>query len=120
MRERGEGERGEWEWDKGGLGRALGGEPSVGLSRRKGKPRPIPVGGGREERWVRRGWKWCDRVGAFVVVVEGRGYMVWVRAWWSMELTMPVMLIRMNFPNRLELLFRCVCAFLNASRIGFA
>ena len=46
------------EWDEGGLGRALGGEPSVGLSRRKGKLRPIPVGGGREERWVRRGWKW--------------------------------------------------------------
>ena len=65
-------ERGEWEWDEGGLGRALGGGPSVGLSRWKGKPRPIPVGGGREERWVRRGWKWRDRVGAFVVV-EGGG-----------------------------------------------
>ena len=74
MREREEGERGEWEWDEGGLGRALGGEPSVGLSRRKGKPRPIPVGGGREEWWVRRRWKWHDRVGTFVVVVEGRGH----------------------------------------------
>ena len=49
MRERGEGERGEWEWDEGwgGLGGVLGREPSVGLSRQKEKPRPIPVGGSR-------------------------------------------------------------------------
>ena len=49
IQEKGEGERGEWEWDKGraGLGRALGGEPSVGLWRQKGKPRPIPLGGNR-------------------------------------------------------------------------
>ena len=51
----------------GGLGGALGGAlvgvPSVGLSRWKGKPRPIPVGGGREERQVRRHWKWRDRAG---------------------------------------------------------
>lgn len=29
-------------------------------------------------------------------------------------------LMRMNFPNLLELLFRCVCALPNASKIGFA
>src|SRR5947209_8216410 len=29
-------------------------------------------------------------------------------------------LIRMNLPNRLELLFRCVCALPKASKIGFA
>lgn len=28
--------------------------------------------------------------------------------------------IRMNLPKRLELLFRCVCALPNASRMGFA
>ena len=82
----------------GALGGVLGGEPSVGLSRRKGKLRPIPVGGGREERQVRRRWQWCDHAGAFVVVIE-EGDMVRVWAWWSMELTMPVMLIHMNFPN---------------------
>ena len=32
------------------------------------------MGGGREEWWVRRRWKWHDRVGTFVVVVEGRGH----------------------------------------------
>ena len=42
-------EREEWEWDegRGGLGGVLGGEPSVGLLRRKGKLRPIPMEIGR-------------------------------------------------------------------------
>ena len=57
----------------GALGGVLGGEPSVGLSRWKGKLRPIHVGGGREEQQVRRCWKWRDRAGTFVVVVEGGG-----------------------------------------------